>query len=55
MKSLEVLCWAWGCCAGSRGALQALGSRMLQLCLLQLPLAYPQLSSLAEEAEVFVL
>lgn len=47
MLGLGDLCWV-------RGAVQDLGSRMLELCL-QLPLAYPQLSSLAGEAEVFVL
>lgn len=43
-----------GVCVGVLCVGAVLGSRMLQLYL-QLPLVYPKLSSLAGEAEVFVL
>jgi hypothetical protein len=49
-----LLCWVCRCCAGSEDAVRHLGPRMLQLCV-HLSRAFPQLSSLAVEAEAFVL
>lgn len=51
---LQVPCWVWGCYAGSEDTVEHLGDpRILQLWILFSHIT--QLSSLAEEAEAFVL